>query len=507
MLGDVLPEYETEAEVVASYKRSNVQHGFPTNVNQMQNFQHGGQVFTGIDVTGGIEALVNQAVESSLDKLDRAFDAKLENKIEAIAQRILTANSNNVAKTTGSSSGPSPNAVLGTAGQTARQPSWHTDSESTVSNAEEVRPGVEDDAVSLLSNSSTASKLFAKMFQSPGSNSLPRSDMGDVTPTRANNHVNDDAASNKENQPALDDVLTAKEATVDDEQVYWDQVVAQYTQDTGFGPEAPSHLACAAKRCWTVGLEEDKLETIKKKGKIPANCKFLAVKPCNKPIFSTTPPNIRTQDCALQRVQGAHAAMSSLLLQATAELRNCMKDSSNVGKVADKLKDCIMLAGDTNQLINTARRESFKPFIPQSIKKICDDPSEEAEHLFGDNIQQRLTEIKEENQLRSEFIVKKTPPAPSKGKIKSVKGDHRYSPYERQEEESSSSSSNYKASQKSRGSNQSGYQSRGRNDKDKNNSNQDSNHNNQHQNQNNRHNNNNKNKNQQTKKSSQKKGR
>ena len=79
MLGDVLPEYETEAEVVASYQRSNVQHGLP-NVNQMQNFQHGGQVFTGIDVTGGIEALVNQAVESSQDKLDRVFDAKLENK-------------------------------------------------------------------------------------------------------------------------------------------------------------------------------------------------------------------------------------------------------------------------------------------------------------------------------------------------------------------------------------------------------------------------------------------
>ena len=70
-----------------------------------------------------------------------------------------------------------------------------------------------------------------------------------------------------------------------------------------------------------------------------------------------------------------------------------MKDI-NIEKVADKLKDCIIMAGNTNQLSNTARREPFKSWIHQDIKKICDDPSEEAENLFWDNIQQRLTEIK-----------------------------------------------------------------------------------------------------------------
>ena len=88
--------------------------------NQLQHIQHNGQVIRGINVTGGIEALVSQAVESSLERLDKMFDARLENKIESIAQRILTANSSNVATATGSHSVPCPNAVLGTAGQTTR---------------------------------------------------------------------------------------------------------------------------------------------------------------------------------------------------------------------------------------------------------------------------------------------------------------------------------------------------------------------------------------------------
>ena len=497
------PGYSNEQEIQTD-EAAKIQ-GQQDEREQIQQIRHAGQTITGVNVTGSIEALVCQAVETSLEKLDKIFDAKLENKIETIAHRIFTANSSNVASATGSTSNLSPNVVLGTAGRTPSSHHQDSDSESTTSGHGGPDKVVEDDRLSLLSGSSTASGLFAKMFEPSADDNRSRSDKSDITKIRTD-HKTSDAASNKENVP--DDALTTKEALVDEEQIYWEQVAAQYTQDTGFGPEAPSHLACAAKRCWTVGLEEDKLDAIKKRGKIPANCKFLAVKPCNKPIFSTTPPNIRTQDCAMQRVQGAHAAMSSLLLQATSELRVCMKDSSNVNKVADKLKDCIMLAGDTNQLINTARREAFKPFIPQSIKKICDDPSEESENLFGDNIQQRLAEIKEENQLRNEFVVKKNQPATTKGKVKSVRGDHRYTPYEKQDDESSAS--NYKASQKSRGSNQSGNQTRSRNDKDhrNNNSNQDSNHNSQHQNQNNRHNNNNRNKNHQnSKKTSHKKGR
>ena len=105
-----------------------------------------------------------------------------------------------------------------------------------------------------------------------------------------------------------------------------------------------SQLACATTRFWTLTLGEEKLDATKEKGKIPSNCKFLCVKPTNNPIFTTASPNSRTANLALQKIQGTHAAMSSLLLQATADLRNCMTEGLGIRAVAEKLKDCLMLA-------------------------------------------------------------------------------------------------------------------------------------------------------------------
>ena len=122
----------------------------------------------------------------------------------------------------------------------------------------------------------------------------------------------------------------------DKEQTFWEQAAADYDGKIDFGPEVTSHLACAATRFWTLTLGEEKLDATKEKGKIPSNCKFLCVKPTNNPIFTTASPNARTTDLALQKIQGTHAAMSSLLLQACC----CMKEGLGIRVVAEKLKDC-----------------------------------------------------------------------------------------------------------------------------------------------------------------------
>ena len=202
----------------------------------------------------------------------------------------------------------------------------------------------------------------------------------------------------------IDKVMTDdREDTEDADQTYWEQAASQYEAQNDFGPEILSHLACAMTRFWTLSLDEEKLKALKDKAKIPSNCKFMGVKETNKPVFTTASPNARTLDIAIQKIQGTHAAMSSHLMQAVTELKTAMTDSSRTKVVADRLKDALMLAGDGNQQLNSLRRSIFKPTIPAHLKKICDSPPEDAENLFGDNIQEKLTEIKADNALREEF--------------------------------------------------------------------------------------------------------
>ena len=72
--------------------------------------------------------------------------------------------------------------------------------------------------------------------------------------------------------------------------------------------------------------------------------------------------------------------MSSLLLQATAKLRDSLK-GAEATEIAETLKDCIILAGDTQQQLSKARKDNFKSFLPQHLKKLCEEDSEDSEFL------------------------------------------------------------------------------------------------------------------------------
>ena len=241
---------------------------------------------------------------------------------------------------------------------------------------------------------------------------------------------------------------------MDEDQTYWEQAAADYEEKTDTGPEVLSHLACAANRFWTRSLNEEKLTALMDKAKTPANCRFMAIKQTNKPVFTTSSPSARTLDISIQKIQGTHAATSSLIMQAVTELQKLQSsatDGSRVRTVADRLKEALMLAGYNNQQLNALRRDIFKPTIPSHLKKICDSPPEEAENLFGDNIQDKLTEIKADNALREEFFYKPSSSA-ARGKtaVRNNRGDNRTRPYDREE------GSNCKASQKSRGGQETG---------------------------------------------------
>ena len=149
-------------------------------------------------------------------------------------------------------------------------------------------------------------------------------------------------------------------------------------------------------------------------------------------------------------MQETHSFMTSTIMQAANEL-GALK-SKSMQPILDKLKDALKLAGKTNQQINTHRRDSFKPSIPPELRKLNESPEEDSEWLFGDNLKEKVSQLKGENLVRDEFLRKW---GSSKGKQKVT----RFTPYnKRSQEESQEASSsrtqhrsNFKAPPKSPG--------------------------------------------------------
>ena len=100
-----------------------------------------------------------------------------------------------------------------------------------------------------------------------------------------------------------------------------------------------------------------------------------------------------------------HCTQVALLVKATGELRK-MKHIPGIKPISDILKECILLAGETKQRMNSIPRAQFKPSIPYELKDLCTSTDEKAEWLFGDNLQESLKVIKSKNALREEFAKK-----------------------------------------------------------------------------------------------------
>ena len=115
-----------------------------------------------------------------------------------------------------------------------------------------------------------------------------------------------------------------------------------------------------------------------------------------------------------QHVQGIHVAMTSCLLQAANLIDDLCLDSDTsfnqankkqVEEAKDKLRDTLLLSGKTNELITKHRRTAFKPSIPSELKGILDLPAQPDNLLlFGDNLQERLADIRKQNLLKQEFF-------------------------------------------------------------------------------------------------------
>ena len=207
-----------------------------------------------------------------------------------------------------------------------------------------------------------------------------------------------------------------KASVLEADQEYWARLESQYqSEEKKLGPEVNSSLAGATKVFWQNSINEDKLQRTLESSRVPSNCTYLSVQQVNKEIWSCTSGDICTKDWSLQKVQEMHGAMSANIIQAAnllykikAEFAEVSKDlGSKLNPAIDKLRDALILAGKSNLQLNTHRREAFKPSIPADLKRLVDKPTEDSRQwLFGDNIKERLAEIRGENSIRQEFMKK-----------------------------------------------------------------------------------------------------
>ena len=269
----------------------------------------------------------------------------------------------------------------------------------------------------------------------------------------------DDQSETDEVQPTPQD-----EVVVDSEQAYWEDGTRQFRTPDEFDPEVSSYLSGAAKTYWTESLGEAQIQEIISSHKIPGNCRFLKVKQVNKPIFVHGASNIRTTDTKFQDAQQVHCTQVALLVQATDAVRK-LKHLPGIKPISDTLRECILLAGETNQRLNCIRRSQFKPSIPHDLKDLCTSTDEKAEWLFGDNLQESLKAIKSENALKEEFAKKSA--AKGGGKRKQARQSSGSEPFEKRHrdhrdergDKDSDKSGNYKSFQKSREGNKQGSSS------------------------------------------------
>ena len=153
-------------------------------------------------------------------------------------------------------------------------------------------------------------------------------------------------------------------ATLDQQQDLWSDVNIEF-EDNEFGPELCPPLASSAKVMYTKKLASEKLKSKMDGVKIPSNCQFMAVKPCNYPIWSR-PDQSRQNDIGLQRIQTTMSKSNVHLLQLTEELVESSKLSTNglvrvdVNKLLQLARNSLVLAGNANQQMNQFRRDSLK---------------------------------------------------------------------------------------------------------------------------------------------------
>jgi len=213
------------------------------------------------------------------------------------------------------------------------------------------------------------------------------------------------SAGEKEDTSKKDDAAPAEEALLD-------RIDAEYSPDEPRGPALHEKLANIVTKRMENPLAAD---LIKKKEELfprPSNCEVLAVPKVNAEIWRKMDNAQKGRDLRFSHAQRAVvkattgvATMADKLLNFTSNEKGATVtvNKADLEKLVVMSTDVVSLLGFANRDLAFRRRELIRPALKSQFAPLCADSTPmTSSWLFGDNIHQTLTKVKQADQVGKE---------------------------------------------------------------------------------------------------------
>ncbi|XP_013379271.1 uncharacterized protein LOC106150815 [Lingula anatina] len=171
--------------------------------------------------------------------------------------------------------------------------------------------------------------------------------------------------------------------------------LSQDLEVEGTGSPVPEDIATLITTLLSSGLPEDKLKDKLNAYLTPANIPLLCKVKVNQVIWDSLDTTARSSDLKLQKVQGLITKALMAGISAAAKLKAAGVQQEDLLQSLRHTTDSIVFLAMASREINFKRRDFLKPHIHADYVPLCSTSVPITEELFGDDLSQRMKDIKE----------------------------------------------------------------------------------------------------------------
>ena len=165
-------------------------------------------------------------------------------------------------------------------------------------------------------------------------------------------------------------------------------------------------LAEVTNKIWHTALQPEHLKNKLEKFKTPQNCN-IQTKKVNEEIWNDImKSNNRQYDLKIQKAQNGILKAAMGIVKVSDELLSLKKRDDisketrkNITPILQDLTDIMALNANANMELDGFRREAISKTLPIEMKSISKNVPSDAQHLFGEEIIKKMTDIKAKNKI------------------------------------------------------------------------------------------------------------
>jgi hypothetical protein len=213
-----------------------------------------------------------------------------------------------------------------------------------------------------------------------------------------------DAAEEQENSDTEEGELDGDTDPIDD--------FANELENTdATGPDLPPKLAGVISQLLSTHVKYDRQKELMANIKPPGNVPLLKTPRCNNEVWANLALNTKERDSKMAKTQEKMAKVLTLNAEMAAELtklRENLKgeDKQKTRALTKTALETIQMGAMVMQEISQMRRDRMRFDLGTSVKGLCNTPTEESVKLFGDDIQEKLKELKDVKSIGSQITKK-----------------------------------------------------------------------------------------------------